>query len=116
MPVKEIRLVTRTRERYTQVRQVLADGASRAEIGRRLGLDPQTVRRFADGTSIDRLLANTRRDTLIDPHTPTSTSAGTTAAPTPPCSTPKSATAASGAACRPCAVTCDHCAQSRAAR
>jgi len=49
---KEIRLVTRTRERYAQVQQLLADGASRAEVGRRLGLDSQTVRRFADATSI----------------------------------------------------------------
>jgi transposase len=66
VPDKEIRLVTRTRERYTDVQQLLADGASRAEVGRRLGLDPQTVRRFADATSIDELLANTRRESLID--------------------------------------------------
>ncbi|MET7403565.1 ISL3 family transposase [Dactylosporangium sp. NPDC005572] len=69
VPDKEIRLVTRTRERYTQVQQLLAEGASRAEVSRRLGLDPQTVRRFADATSIDELLANTRRDSLIDPYT-----------------------------------------------
>jgi hypothetical protein len=67
-PAKEIRLVTRTRERYTQVQQLLADGASRAEVSRRLDLDPQTVRRFADATSIDELLANTRRDSLLDPY------------------------------------------------
>jgi transposase len=66
-PAKEIRLVARTRERYTQVQQLLADGASRAEVSRRLGLDPRTVRRFADATSIDELLANTRRDSLLDP-------------------------------------------------
>ncbi|GAB3852184.1 transposase [Dactylosporangium cerinum] len=66
LPGKEIRLVTRTRERYTQIQQLLADGASRREVGRRLGLDPQTVRRFADAASIDDLLANTRRETLLD--------------------------------------------------
>jgi transposase len=66
---KETRLVTRTRERYTEVQLLLADGASRAEVGRRLGLDPQTVRRFADATGIEQLLANTRRDNLIDPYT-----------------------------------------------
>ena len=32
---KAIRLVTQTRERYTQVQQLLADAASRAEVGRR---------------------------------------------------------------------------------
>jgi transposase len=67
LPSKEIRLVTRTRERYTQVQQLLIAGASRAEVSRRLGLDPQTVRRFADATSLEELLANTRRDGLIDP-------------------------------------------------
>ena len=66
---REIRLVTRTRERYAQVQQLLAEGASRAEVSRRLDLDPQTVRRFADAVSIDELLANTRRDSLIDPYT-----------------------------------------------
>ncbi|MFG2045795.1 transposase, partial [Dactylosporangium sp. NPDC048998] len=69
LPGREIRLVTRTRERYTQVQQLLTEGASRAEVSRRLGLDRETVRRFADATSIDELLANTRRDSLIDPYT-----------------------------------------------
>lgn len=66
VPDKEIRLVTRTRERYSQIQQLLAGGASRGEVGRRLGLDPQTVRRFADAVSVDELLANTRRETLLD--------------------------------------------------
>ena len=68
LPGKEIRLVTRTRERYTQIQQHLAAGASRGEVARRLGLDPQTVRRFADAASIDELLANTRRESLLDPY------------------------------------------------
>jgi transposase len=67
---KEIRLVTRTRERHAAVQALLAEGCTRAEIGRRLGLDPQTVRRFADAPTVDELLANTRRETLIDTYTP----------------------------------------------
>jgi hypothetical protein len=41
-------------------------GASRAEISRRFGLDPRTARRFANASTVDELLANTRRDGLID--------------------------------------------------
>jgi transposase len=67
---KEIRLVTRTRERHAAVQTLLAEGCTRAEIGRRLGLDPQTVRRFADAATVDELLANTRRETLIDTYGP----------------------------------------------
>jgi hypothetical protein len=40
--------------------------ASRAEVGRRLGPDIQTVRRFADATSIEQLLAKACRESLID--------------------------------------------------
>lgn len=67
---KEIRLVTRTQERHAAVQALLAEGCTRAEIGRRLGLDPQTVRRFADASTVDELLANTRRETLIDTYAP----------------------------------------------
>jgi transposase len=75
MPAKpdsdtEIQLVTRTRERYTAVQQLLADGCSRAEVSRRLGLDIQTVRRFANATCIEDLLAGTRRDSVLDPFKP----------------------------------------------
>ncbi|MFC0530409.1 ISL3 family transposase [Phytohabitans kaempferiae] len=66
----EIRLVTRTRERYKAVQQLLADGCSRAEISRRLGLDIQTVRRFANATHVEDLLAGTRRDSVLDPFKP----------------------------------------------
>jgi hypothetical protein len=69
LPVKEIRLVTRTRERYSQIQQLLVEDVSRAEVGRRLGLDSQTVRRFADATDVSQLLANTHRDSVIDPYT-----------------------------------------------
>jgi transposase len=66
----EPRLVTRTRERYTAVQQLLAAGDSRAQISRQLGLDPHTVRRFADAASLDDLLVRTRRDSLIDAFKP----------------------------------------------
>jgi len=69
-PDTEIRLATRTRERYTAVQQLLADGCSRAEVARRLGLDIQTVRRFANATCIEELLAGTRRDSVLDPFKP----------------------------------------------
>src|SRR5258706_165188 len=64
LPRTELRLVTRPGERYAQVQQLRAEGASRAGIGRRLGRDVETVRRFADATDVEDLLANTRRDTL----------------------------------------------------
>jgi DNA-binding NarL/FixJ family response regulator len=44
---REGSLHVRTRERYVTVRQLLADGASLAEIGRQLELDCTAVRRFA---------------------------------------------------------------------
>jgi transposase len=40
----EPRLATRTRERYAEVHQFLADGASRAEASRRLGLEAMPFR------------------------------------------------------------------------
>jgi transposase len=66
----EPRLVTRTRERHTAVQGLLAEGASRADVSRRLGLDPHTVRRFAAAANIDDLLIHTRRDSLIDAFKP----------------------------------------------
>jgi transposase len=66
----EPRLVTRTRERYAAVQHLLAEGASRADVSRQLGLDPHTVRRFAEATSIDDLLVHTRRDSLVDAFKP----------------------------------------------
>jgi transposase len=66
----EPRLVTRTRERHAAVQRLLADGAPRAQVSRQLGLDPHTVRRFADAASVDDLLVHTRRDSLIDAFKP----------------------------------------------
>jgi hypothetical protein len=53
---QERRPVTRTRERYAAVQQLLDDGSTLEEICRTLRLDRSTVRRFARATSIDELL------------------------------------------------------------
>ncbi|MFI2207416.1 ISL3 family transposase [Streptomyces sp. NPDC020192] len=68
---RERRLVTRTRERYTAVRQLLEAGSTLENICRPLQLDRSTVRRFARATSIDELLAKaTNRSTILDEHKP----------------------------------------------
>ncbi len=102
------------RERYEQVQQLLTEGASRAEVCRRLGLDPQTVRRFADATSIEELLANTRRDTLIDAYTTHLNQRWNDGCTDTVLLYAESASKASAAACKPCAATCDRYARSRA--
>lgn len=67
---RERSLVVRTRERYTAVQQLLADGVSLAEIGRRLELERGTVRRFARATSLDELLVKAvNRASLLDGYT-----------------------------------------------
>jgi hypothetical protein len=43
---------------------------SRAGVCRQLHLDPHTVRRYADASTVEELLVNTRRDSLIDPYRP----------------------------------------------
>jgi transposase len=59
--------VTRTRERYAAVQQLLADGISISGICRRLRLDRKTVQRFARAETIDELLAKARnRGSLLD--------------------------------------------------
>ncbi|MFG2732911.1 ISL3 family transposase [Streptomyces canus] len=67
---RERRLVTRTKERYAAVQQLLTDGDSLEAICRTLRLDRSTVRRFARATSIDELLVNaTNRVSILDPYT-----------------------------------------------
>ncbi|WP_426503016.1 ISL3 family transposase [Dactylosporangium sp. McL0621] len=67
---RERSLVVRTRERYTAVQQLLADGASLAEIGRRLELERDTVRRFARAATVDELLVKAvNRASLLDGYT-----------------------------------------------
>ncbi|MFK0113359.1 ISL3 family transposase [Streptomyces sp. NPDC091217] len=55
-PRPERRLAIRTRERFEAVQSRLAAGMSRAAVGRELNLDQQTVRRFADATTLAELL------------------------------------------------------------
>ena len=68
---RERRLVTRTRERYTAVHQLLSEGQSLSAICRALGLDRKTVQRFARAATIDELLAKaTSRESKLDPFKP----------------------------------------------
>ncbi|MGW2372968.1 transposase [Kitasatospora sp. NPDC001683] len=68
---RERRLVTRTRERYTAVRQLLDGGSTLENICRTLQLDRSTVRRFVRATGIDELLVKaTNRSTILDEYKP----------------------------------------------
>jgi len=53
----EKKIVTRTTQRYTQVRELRGRGESISAISRSLHLDIQTVRRFAHASSLEELLA-----------------------------------------------------------
>jgi transposase len=53
---RERRLVTRTRERFTAVQELRAQGLSLGAISRQLGLDHGTVCRFARADTVDELL------------------------------------------------------------
>ncbi|MFF3159876.1 transposase, partial [Streptomyces sp. NPDC057910] len=67
---RERRPVTRTKQRYADVQQLLVDGNTLEGIGRTLRLDQSTVRRFARATSIDELLVKaTNRTSILDPYT-----------------------------------------------
>ena len=55
---RERRLVTRTRERYGEIRERLDAGQSLAAICRALDLDRKTVQRFARAARVDELLVN----------------------------------------------------------
>jgi transposase len=64
---RERRLVTRTRERYDDIRTRLGEGQSQAEISRATGLDRKTVRRFARAENIDELLVRAvTRESKLD--------------------------------------------------
>ena len=69
-PAAEKKIVTRMRDHYHAVQQLHAQGLSKAAIGRKLGLHPATVRKFATAASIDDLIAKTEQRThLVDPYT-----------------------------------------------
>ncbi|MFE3784657.1 ISL3 family transposase [Amycolatopsis sp. NPDC059090] len=64
---RERRLVVRTREQFTAVQQLRAEGLSLGAISRQLGLDHGTVRRFARAGSVDELLVKaTNRTSTLD--------------------------------------------------
>jgi transposase len=64
------RLVTRTEERYTAIHELLAAGESLHAISRILGLSRPTVRRFARAASPGDLLAESIRESDLDPFKP----------------------------------------------
>jgi transposase len=68
---RERRLVSRTRERYAEIRERLDAGQSLAAICRATGLTFKTVQRFARAASVEELLVNaTNRESKLDPFKP----------------------------------------------
>jgi len=67
----ELRIVTRTRERYDDIRARIADGQSQAEISRAAGLDRKTVRRFARAGGVEDLVSRSaNRESKLDDYKP----------------------------------------------
>ena len=68
-PGRAYRLAQRTRARYAAVHEPLARGLSRSALSRELNLDIQTVRRFANATSVEELLGKAEhRPAKLDPY------------------------------------------------
>jgi transposase len=68
---RERRLVTRTRERYAEIRRRVDAGQPLDAISRATGLDRKTVRRFARAATADELLARaTTRESKPDQFKP----------------------------------------------
>jgi transposase len=66
---RELKVVTRIRGHHAAVHELLAQGMSKAAIGRRLGLHPATVRKFADAATVDSVIAkNQQRSSILDGH------------------------------------------------
>jgi transposase len=64
-------LVARTQERYAQVQKLRSSGASLNAISRELGLTFRTIRRFANATSVEELLAGAlNRSSVLDQFKP----------------------------------------------
>jgi transposase len=68
---RERRLVTRTRERYEEIRRRVDAGQPLDAISRATGLDRKTVRRFARAATVDELLVKaTTRESKLDQFKP----------------------------------------------
>lgn len=66
-PSAELQIIVRTRQRFTDVQKLHADGMSLSAISRRLHLDRDTVRRFARAETVEELLVPTvNRTNLLD--------------------------------------------------
>jgi transposase len=66
-PVRELPILTRTKERYEAVSRLRERGESMSAISRALGLDRATVRRFARASGLDELQAKTlQRASRVD--------------------------------------------------
>ncbi|MEV4734615.1 ISL3 family transposase [Saccharopolyspora sp. NPDC049426] len=64
---RELKVVTRTRQHHAAVHRLLRQGLSKAAIGRELGLHPATVRKFANATTVEPLIAkNQQRSSILD--------------------------------------------------
>jgi len=69
-PLPEKKIVVRIREHHAAVQELYAQGLSKAAVGRKLGLHPATVRKFAQARSADDLIAKTeQRAHVVDAHT-----------------------------------------------
>lgn len=60
--------IANTTARFEQVRELADRGWSVTRIQRHLGLDPKTVRKYANATSVDELLATAAPATSLDPY------------------------------------------------
>jgi transposase len=68
-PLPELKIIIRMRDQYAAVQELRAQGMSKAAIGRKLGLHPATVRKFANARSVDDVIAKTQqRAHLVDPY------------------------------------------------
>jgi transposase len=66
-PVRELAILTRTRQRYEAISRLSERGESISGISRALGLDRATVRRFVRATGLEELQAKTlQRASVVD--------------------------------------------------